>query len=605
MSIMKKILRSLLILLSLALMLTLLSACDNGKPNDNGDPQDSDSESGSEYSTETSDDTPQVPTYALVSDGSTEYSIVTSALASDEIINAANNLKKVFKNKTDADIELKTDRYNTANPNYVFPKYEILIGETNRPESEQCAEGLAYDDYVIKVINGKIVVLGGSDGATAAGVDKLKEYINGKSIDICDGQIDVYYDHQYDVKKLSIAGHDISEFSIKMESRSKCTDIADDIIKTVRKLYGVTLEAEVGKSAGADACEIIIGNVSAQGSDKMPKLSVDEYAVYVSGNKVFIDGGSAVALQKFGTKIYEHYTKSGLKGEVDIKLSTSPKAESVSISEYPLADGATFRIMSNNILFDGIANRAELIIAKYLEYFPDIIGLQECNSTGHSAVVKKLSDFYGSAVAVQDDKDIAPYTPILYRKDKYKVVAEGSYFFESRYTKTNTKSLTWAVFEDLTTGQRFGVINAHYALITDKYDLPADYTNAVQGAQWREDNSRQMIERAQIIRNTYGADTPVFLMGDLNSNKNAKSIKMLEDVFDDAMNVATVSSSKNIGSFHKEPGLSPTATNPIDFIFLDSSTVNVYTHKILTDNSSLKISDHSPVVVDLSFRSSK
>ncbi len=599
---MKKILRSLLVLLSLALMLTLFAACDNSKPNDNEDPKDSDSESESEHSTETSDDAPQVPTYALVSDGSTEYSIVTSALASDEIVNAANALKRVFKNKTDTDIEVKTDRYNTANPNYVFPKYEILIGDTNRPESEQCSEGLAYDDYVIKIINGKIVVLGGSDSATVAGVEKLKEYITGKNIDICDGQIDVYYDHEYDVKKLSIAGHDISEFSIKMESKSKCADIADDIIKTVRKLYGVTLDASTGKSAGDDACEIIIGSVSAQGSDKMPKLSVDEYAVYVSGNKVFIDGGSTLALQKLGTKIYEHYTGSGLKGDVDVELSSSPKTESVSISEYPLADGATFRIMSNNILVDGIADRADLIVAKYLEYLPDIIGLQECNSTGYTTVVKKLSDFYALAVSVQDDKNISPYTPILYRKDKYKVVDSGSYFFDSRYTQTNTKALTWAVFEDLETGKRFGVINAHYSLILSKYDLPDGYTNAVQGAQWREDNSRQMIERAQIIKDTYGANTPVFLMGDLNANKNQTAIKMLEDVFDDSMNVATVSSSTNIGSYHNSPGASATSKTPIDFIFVDSSTVNVYTHKILTDNSSLQISDHSPVVVDLSFK---
>lgn len=588
---MKKLFSALLVLLSLALMLTAFAACERKDPNNDGSSELPD---GSD--TEPNETDPEAPKYVFVSDGSTEYSIVTSSLASDVILDAANGLKRVFKNKTGADISIGTDLYNTSNPNYTFPKYEILVGETNRPESKQCAEGLAYDDYVIEIVNGKLVVLGGNDDATASAVEKLKGYISGKTLELAEGEL-VRYDHEYDIKQLTVGGHDISEFSIVMSSKSKCSDLAESIIKAVRELYGVTLTAEVRASAGEDACEIVIGDL---GIDKVKTLAVDEYQCNVLRNRVFIDGGSTTALQRFGDKLYEYYKNAGLSGNVELELPSSLKSGTVELAKYALADGATFRIMSNNILIDGIENRAELIVAKYLEYLPDIIGIQECNATGQTTVVKALSDFYGSAVTVQDDKSIAPYTPILYRKDKYTVVEGGSYFFDSRYTKTNTKSLTWAVFEEIKTGKRFAVVNAHYALVSSSYDLPAGYTNAVEGAQWRNDNSRQMLERAQAVKDKYG-NIPVFLTGDLNSNSTQESIQMLEKVFTDAINAATVSSSTGVSSGHGSPGQAPSSKLPIDHVFVDTDLVTVYTHKILTDKSSLAISDHSPVVVDLSF----
>lgn len=591
---MKKILKLLLVLLSLTSVIATASACDKTNPN-GGDSSDIPNISD----TEPDETDPEVPKYMFVSDGSTEYSIVISALASDDVLDAANGLKRVFKNKAGTDITLKNDNYNTSNPDYVFPKYEILIGDTNRPESEECADGLAYDDYVIKVVNGKLVVLGGNDSATVKAIEKLKEYINGKTIELAEGEL-VRYDHEYAIKQLTIGGHDISEFTIVMHSKSKCSDIAEDIIKIVRELYGVTLTAEVRASAGKDACEIVIGD--GLGTDKITKiLAIDEYECRTMDNRVFIDGGSTTALQRFGDKLYEYYKNAGLSGNVELELPTSLKSGTVDISKYALADGATFRIMSNNILVDGVEDRAELIVAKYLEYLPDIIGIQECNAKGQTAVVKALSDFYGSAVAVQNDATIAPYTPILYRKDKYTVVEGGSYFFDSRYTKTNTKSLTWAVFEDIKTGKRFAVVNAHYALVSSSYDLPAGYTNAVEGAQWREDNSRQMLERAQLIKDKY-ENIPVFLTGDFNSNATSKAIQLLDEVFDDAIDAATVSSSTGVSSGHGNPGQAPSTKLPIDHVFVDPALVTVYTHKILTDKSSLAISDHSPVVVDLSFK---
>ncbi|MBQ5809061.1 MAG: prolyl oligopeptidase family serine peptidase [Clostridia bacterium] len=62
---------------------------------------------------------------------------------------------------------------------------EILVGPTNRPESAQIAEGLKENEYRICFVGTKLVVAGGSRGATVAAVDRLiADYFKSGSTEI-------------------------------------------------------------------------------------------------------------------------------------------------------------------------------------------------------------------------------------------------------------------------------------------------------------------------------------------------------------------------------------------------------------------------------------
>lgn len=70
-------------------------------------------------------------------------------------------------------------------------KNEIIIGDTTRPESKEIdVEG---DNYVIKVVNGDVIIKGGNDLSTWRGVkvfyDEVAKIINGKGISWSDGFI--------------------------------------------------------------------------------------------------------------------------------------------------------------------------------------------------------------------------------------------------------------------------------------------------------------------------------------------------------------------------------------------------------------------------------
>ena len=56
-----------------------------------------------------------------------------------------------------------------------LPAHEILIGNVNRTETRQILSTLAYDEYVIAVVNEKLVITGGCDAATLAALNYFSE----------------------------------------------------------------------------------------------------------------------------------------------------------------------------------------------------------------------------------------------------------------------------------------------------------------------------------------------------------------------------------------------------------------------------------------------
>lgn len=214
--------------------------------------------------------------------------------------------------------------------------------------------------------------------------------------------------------------------------------------------------------------------------------------------------------------------------------------------------------MTYNLLGTGenYTERYPYVIATIRRYLPDILGLQEAPKTVHSQIIDKISDVYAEAQKWHEGGTIVNYTPILYRKDKYKVIEAGVVFLRSRYTETNTKSMSWAVLETIETGERFIVTNLHGALIMATYNIPG--SNSVEGAAWRVDNVAQMLEKLDELKAKYG-DLPTLSTGDYNFNADAQAYKdAIAGGLRDAETVATVSRVTGIKTTHTV-GASPVA----------------------------------------------
>ena len=257
---------------------------------------------------------------------------------------------------------------------------------------------------------------------------------------------------------------------------------------------------------------------------------------------------------------------------------------------------ADVRIMSSNILFDKtLTDRLPLIADYYRASDADLIGMQEVNRIG-TALFETLGDVY-APVALRHPEDKHCFTPILYRHDRFDLLEGGSQLYRSR--GTDTKSMSWAVVADKQSGKKLAVINSHGSLILKTYNLEA--TNAVEGEMWRVDNVCQMLEKKDELREKYGAELPVFVTGDFNAHPESDSIQNMKKVLPDSADIATVSATTGINSFHGVPGRPCAEGTPIDFIFVTDDAVKVLVHFIPNDETSLAISDHCPVIVDAKY----
>lgn len=105
----------------------------------------------------------------LVADGATAFVVMRSDLASTKYATMSLDLQKAIETVSGVKLELKTD-YETKDQDNTAA-YEILIGKTNRPESEAAMATLSGEhDYLIRIAGNKVILVGSSDQAVEAAV---------------------------------------------------------------------------------------------------------------------------------------------------------------------------------------------------------------------------------------------------------------------------------------------------------------------------------------------------------------------------------------------------------------------------------------------------
>lgn len=525
---------------------------------------------------------------------SAEYKLVRAEEADQRIVDAVMDLRTSIEKGTGLSLAPGSDWYNPREENVTFPVTEILIGSTNRAETSAAAKTLRWDDFVITAENGKLVILGGSDEATLAAV----RYFRNKFASMTTFTPTEHFRQsaKYDLADVRIGDVSLAEYALVVPyaAKTKFTAAAEAINERLRGVSGISLPVITDRQDPA-AREIWLGPVARGNAPAASPTDPLAWTLTADSGTIRLDGGSGYAVSGlFSTLLDEAIAKAA---DSVATLDSQNRTGALTLPAVALEDEADVRIMSSNILFDdSLPDRISLIADYYIEHLPDLIGMQEVNNTGYQAIAL-VEEFYGVANRTHDGSSKHGYTPILYRKDKYNLVASGSYLYDSR--ATDTKSMSWVVVEDKQTGQKLGLCNTHSSLILASYKLKE--TNAVEGEQWRTDNVRQLLERVAAIRAEYG-NIPVFVTGDFNSNASSTSIRTMKKTLPDAADLAVVSKSKGFNSYHNHPD-QPTASGlPIDFIFVTDDVAEVRTHYIDNTEKGVAISDHCPVYIDVKLK---
>lgn len=277
----------------------------------------------------------------IVKKGESEYVIVCPSGTDSESKaenNAALRLFEGIRDKTDVELERKSDA-QTEEADADGAAKEILVGATNRAESQKHKEGLRLKDYLITFENDCVIILGGSAEATADAVEYfLSDYINTeeKTVTVYTNRIDEKQ-YNYLLGDLTVNGIPLSRYKIVYPaSAEKAKDstliayyTAVALADYLEQNGGLRLKVSDDTAKEAEY-EILIGTTNRTASQKVKDtaLNAGDYLLLTDGNKLVLWGDSYMVAGAAGALMNVHFKSQGMNVAInatDIPSTPTPK----------------------------------------------------------------------------------------------------------------------------------------------------------------------------------------------------------------------------------------------------------------------------------------
>jgi endonuclease/exonuclease/phosphatase family metal-dependent hydrolase len=248
--------------------------------------------------------------------------------------------------------------------------------------------------------------------------------------------------------------------------------------------------------------------------------------------------------------------------------------------------------MTYNIRFDNPEdsanawpNRKQKVFDLLKKYDPDVIGLQEVLHHQLMHLVDQNPDYAFVGVGRDDGKTQGEYSPIIYKKSKFELIEQNTFWLSEKPDKPGSKNwdaaitrvASWAILSDKTTGRKFLMMNTHFDHI---------------GSEARKQSATIIKAKADQL----AVEMPVVISGDFNCTPDDEPHQLmvngeLFELLDHA--------SQPTGTFcgFKVGGIE---CQLIDYIFL-SSEWQADRYNVIQDNDGVYYpSDHLPVMLNVS-----
>lgn len=250
---------------------------------------------------------------SVLEDGGFAYGIIRSKDASEKIEDAIKEFRTALRVNFNT-----TVKSNTDTKEYSIDTREILIGQTNRPESIAALKEITDNrvnnssDFIIKVDGNKIVINAVTDEALLKAIEFFKENFcaDKEAWSLLHTTYRFLYAKELDMSLHTIAGNDIKDYSIVVPRL--CSRIvreqAEFFVKALETKAGIKINIVNDESEKGDK-EILFGDTNRDES-KNTAVNDGEYVIQSVGNKLVVKGSNVEATAAAGAKLVALYEKA-------------------------------------------------------------------------------------------------------------------------------------------------------------------------------------------------------------------------------------------------------------------------------------------------------
>jgi len=221
----------------------------------------------------------------------------------------------------------------------------------------------------------------------------------------------------------------------------------------------------------------------------------------------------------------------------------------------------------------------------------DVVGMQEVTHTQLLDIQERMPEYDYVGVGRTDGKEKGEYTPIFFRKDRFKALDKGNFWLSETPDVAGSKGwdaalervASWVKLKDKKTGKVFMAVNTHFDHV---------------GQTARKESAKLIMRKIQEIV----GDSPAVVTGDFNitdKNEAYKTMVTNDFVMKDAYKESPVRCGVNY-TYHNYSNIPADKASKIDFIFI-TPQIEVHRTLIPQNSPSYPLSDHNPHWADLSF----
>ena len=255
-------------------------------------------------------------------------------------------------------------------------------------------------------------------------------------------------------------------------------------------------------------------------------------------------------------------------------------------------------VMSFNIRLDHVADslnnwkyRKDAAAQMIAYYTPDVVGMQEVLKNQLDDLKNRLPQYTALGVGRADGKEKGEYCSLFYKTDRFDLVKSGNFGLSETPDSIGIKGwdaaceriVTWAVLKDKVSGKELAAFNTHFDHI---------------GKVARRESAVLLLAKIREI----ASDLPVVITGDFNGTVDSDPISVLTE---GGMQNTYFASDVVYGpawSFHDFGRIPVEERQLIDFIFVNGQVVANKFRVIADKPDNGYLSDHAPILANLTIR---